>query len=144
MKANGEDDRSRPPPWLLRRSDQIVVAALVALGLAFTIAWWLTHGGCRGTLVELEDSQPRQASFRVDLNTASWPELTQLPGIGETRAQRIVTYRETHGPFRAHDDLLNVKGIGKKTLAEIRPHLLPIAPLGNASSNSATAPASHD
>jgi len=126
MKAAGKDDQIRPKPWLLRRSDQCAVAALAALALAGTIAWWLTHGGCRGTLVPWEEGQPRQPSFQVDINTAAWPELTQLPGIGEALAQRIVAYRDKHGPFGTHDDLRDVPGIGPKTLDAIRPYLLPI------------------
>ncbi|HDJ30092.1 MAG TPA: helix-hairpin-helix domain-containing protein, partial [Candidatus Acetothermia bacterium] len=47
-------------------------------------------------------------------------ELTRLPGIGETLAQRIVAYRQEHGPFRSVDELKNVPGIGEKTVEEIK------------------------
>lgn len=56
---------------------------------------------------------------KVNINTASVSELTTLPGIGETIAQRIVDYRETYGAFTSVMDLDMVKGIGEKKLAEI-------------------------
>ena len=42
-----------------------------------------------------------------------------LPGIGKSKAQAIVAYREEQGPFSSVDDLVNVKGIGKKLLAKL-------------------------
>ena len=60
------------------------------------------------------------SSSLVNVNTASPKELESLPGIGEVLAQRIVEYRETHGPFRSPEDLLKVKGIGPRKLENIR------------------------
>lgn len=57
---------------------------------------------------------------RINVNTASSKELETLPGIGPVLAQRIVEYRETHGPFRTPEDLLKVKGIGPRKLENIR------------------------
>jgi competence protein ComEA len=59
----------------------------------------------------------------VDLNTATAAELTGVPGIGPKRAERIVAERARR-PFRAVSDLRRVPGIGKKTLARLRPHLV--------------------
>ena len=47
-----------------------------------------------------------------------------LKGIGDSKAQAIVEYREMHGPYRSVDTLLDVKGIGAKTLEKIRPDVL--------------------
>ncbi|MCI0568296.1 MAG: helix-hairpin-helix domain-containing protein [Acidobacteria bacterium] len=57
---------------------------------------------------------------RVNLNTATAEDLTSLPGIGPSYAKRIVDYREKNGPFKRVEDLLNVQGIGEKTLEKIR------------------------
>ena len=57
----------------------------------------------------------------LDINSATAKELQVLPGIGPKIAQRIVDYREAHGPFTSVDDLSKVKGIGAKKLEKIRP-----------------------
>ena len=57
--------------------------------------------------------------FRVEINTASERQLMELPGIGETIAGRIIDYRTKYGPFQTIDDLINVDGIGEKTLQSI-------------------------
>ena len=56
----------------------------------------------------------------VNINTAGAGELEALEGIGPALAQRIVEYREEHGPFRSVDELLEVKGIGEATLEKFR------------------------
>src|SRR5437867_3740081 len=57
---------------------------------------------------------------RVNVNTATVEDLTSLPGIGPSYAKRIMEYREKNGPFKRVEDLLNVQGIGDKTLERIR------------------------
>jgi competence protein ComEA len=113
-------------PYLLRRADQAGVAVLLAAGLASMLGWWIVQGGCRRRLVELERAEPQTAEFQVDLNEADWPELVQLPGIGETLARRIVDSRRREGPFVDHDDLQRVRGIGPKTLDRVRGYLRPM------------------
>lgn len=56
----------------------------------------------------------------ININTASAAELMALDGIGEVKAAAIVEYRREHGEFRSVDELLNVKGIGEKTLEKNR------------------------
>jgi len=57
----------------------------------------------------------------VNLNRATASELRQLPGIGPVTADRIVAYREQHGPFRTPEDLIEVSGIGPRTLERLAP-----------------------
>ncbi|MGY2874268.1 competence protein ComEA [Marmoricola sp. URHA0025 HA25] len=59
----------------------------------------------------------------VNLNTASLDELDSLPGVGPVTAQKILDWRTAHGSFTAIDELLEVDGIGDKTLADMAPHL---------------------
>ena len=53
----------------------------------------------------------------VNLNTADAAEIETLPGLGPELAGRIVEWREQNGPFSSVDDLLNVTGIGAKTVS---------------------------
>ena len=65
-------------------------------------------------------TQPPTEPGPLDLNRATAQELTTLPGIGEVLAQRIVDYREAHGPFRSVDELIAVEGIGEGKLEKLR------------------------
>jgi competence protein ComEA len=56
----------------------------------------------------------------VNVNTASAAELETLPSIGPVLAERIIQYRQEHGPFRTVDALLLVPGIGPATLERFR------------------------
>ncbi len=61
------------------------------------------------------------ALAKMNINTASVEELTELPGVGKVVAERIVSYREANGPFKSPEDLIKVKGIGQRKLEKILP-----------------------
>jgi competence protein ComEA len=60
------------------------------------------------------------AGGKININTATAAELDELNGIGPSKAEAIVRYREENGPFTAVEDLLEVPGIGEKTLEQFR------------------------
>ena len=111
---------------LVRRVDQAVVASLVFAALAGMAAYWFVHGGHRGQLIEIDRAEPLEARYLVDINAAQWPELAELPEIGETLARRIVESRLEEGAYFDHEELLRVNGIGPLTLEKLRPYLLPM------------------
>jgi competence protein ComEA len=119
----------RKTVWL-RRADQAAIAALTAWALVAMAGYWWWQGGSSG-LVELDRARPQPAEFWVDINEADWPELAQLPEVGENLARRIVDSREQRGLYSEHGDLRRVQGIGPKTLERIRPYLRPIPPGGD-------------
>ncbi len=111
---------------VLRAADQAAVAGLVFLALSGMAVYWIVQGGLRGELIEIDRAAPLVARFQVDINSAAWPELSQVPEIGETLARRIVESRGSAGRFVDHEDLLRVNGIGPRTLERMKPFLLPM------------------
>jgi len=65
----------------------------------------------------------KQFPQKIDLNRAEAWLLEALPGIGKTRAQAIVDYRNENGPFKRIEDLLQVKGIGQGTFEKIKDYI---------------------
>lgn len=61
-----------------------------------------------------------QNSTLININAASLAVLDQLPGIGTTKAQDIIEYRLSHGPFQSLEEVMNVPGIGEEIFDEIR------------------------
>ena len=59
----------------------------------------------------------------VNINTADQAELESLPGIGTVRAQAILAYRSQNGPFQSLEELLEVDGIGEKTLEKLKGYI---------------------
>jgi len=63
------------------------------------------------------------AEGEVNINSAGVEELSLLPRVGATVAQRIIDFREENGEFKSIEDLLLVKGIGEKTFERMEPHV---------------------
>ncbi len=88
---------------------------------------WLAIASARTPIAQATNDRDRtnEAGLRLNPNSASWPDLTLLPGIGEVTANRIVTYREENQTndgtpvFNRPSDLDNVHGIGPKTIERI-------------------------
>lgn len=57
---------------------------------------------------------------KIDINKATSSQLLLLPGIGREIAQRIIEYRDIHGGFKCVEEILNVKGIGKKKYERLK------------------------
>ena len=66
---------------------------------------------------------PDPTGALVSLNTATLEQLETLPGVGPVTAQKILDWRGANGAFSSVDQLLDIDGIGDKTLAEIAPHV---------------------
>lgn len=99
--------------------------ALVVGGLIFALI--LLHWGrmaWRGApAVEIHRIETAANRFQLDINSATWVEWMHLNGVGEALSRRIVDDREQNGPFESIDDVQRVRGIGPKTLEELRPWL---------------------
>lgn len=71
-----------------------------------------------------EITKPRTIKFPVDINKAEITALEALPGIGRKKAEEIVLFRNTNGPFEKPEDIMKVSGIGKSTFDKIKDKII--------------------
>jgi competence protein ComEA len=83
----------------------------------------LVDGGAVPTTAGPATGGGEGAVLVVDLNSANQAALEELPGVGPATAQAILAWREENGGFSSVDELLEVSGIGEKTLERLRPHV---------------------
>lgn len=116
-------------PWTARQRGTLAVLMLGVLALVAFLAWrnpvWIANPqtGPGDRAAELQS--------RIDPNTADWPALAAIPGVGKALAQRIVEEREQFKvrhpaqlAYRSIEDLKRVKGIGDVTAESLEPYLL--------------------
>jgi competence protein ComEA len=89
---------------------------LVAASLAVLFAVALSAGSAFAA------AKPAPAG-KINLNTASAEQLTAVPGIGVKLAARIVEHRQKNGSFKSVQELMNVRGVGEKSLGKLEPFL---------------------
>lgn len=65
-----------------------------------------------------------ETTKKVNINTAGLYELMELPGIGKSKAQNILDYREQYGKILDMEDVLKINGIGEGIAAELEPYLI--------------------
>lgn len=105
-------------------TDAVNLAAKVQDGTQIAIPYLDGPGSSTGGMPvnpgHLHSNRSKQPPGIVNINTADTSQLTSLPGIGNSFAERIIEYRTEHGSFRSPDDLLSVQGFGKRRLDQIR------------------------
>ncbi|MGM8213900.1 helix-hairpin-helix domain-containing protein [Virgibacillus sp. W0430] len=77
-----------------------------------------------GEYLDGETTSSKSQSGKVKINSATESEIITLNGIGPGKAEAIISYRDENGLFRTVEDLLNVSGIGEKTLERIREDII--------------------
>ena len=98
---------------------------MTGLGMFLFCIFLMAYLVCLGINIS-EPLNPRleiQKKSLMNVNTATWSELLQIPGITETVAWNIVKHRELNGDFSSVDQLSNIKGIGKKSLEKIKSYV---------------------
>lgn len=75
---------------------------------------------CNCESLEVNNCYPEVKEDKININTASTDQLLKLTGIGESKAQAIIKYREDNGNFITIEDLKNVSGIGDVAFEKIK------------------------
>ena len=107
------------------KSEKFLLLATLAFLLILAAVFWHDHRGAEPdsyTVTTEERADPEELVpplVLVNINTATAEELDALPGIGGVLAERIVAYREAHGPFRTEEELMEVSGIGEGKYSEL-------------------------
>ena len=131
-----DDPKPPPDPAPLWRSLAWTATHRRTIAILLLLFW--VYLGARYAMHPhyVSDPQPRTGSRaseladRLDINTATWQELTAIPNLGEKRAQAIVAFREAHAPsatgpvFKSANDLLRVRGIGAATATKLKEYLI--------------------
>lgn len=93
---------------VMKRLKVLALAVILAIGGGLGLPTW-----------EVQAADPAQQEIqKININMASRDELMKLRGVGTANADRIIEYREKHGPFQKPEDITKVKGIGPKTWEE--------------------------
>lgn len=74
----------------------------------------------KGVLGQADAGNGNQTVGRININTATKQELCTIPGVGETRAAAIISYRESHGGFAKPEDIMKVNGIKEGMYEKIK------------------------
>lgn len=116
-------------PASLSAATGLVLTLLVFLLSLFLVKSVFTIKGDLSASAGISGQRASLPDMRVDINTADAASLCVLPGIGPNRAREIVTAREKHGPWQNMDQLVDVPGIGERTIRRIRPFVVISHPL---------------
>ncbi len=104
---------------LLTSDEQRVISFLLGLAL---LGMLIHYTGILSGISKDENKDTpvydEKYEIKMNLSTVTFEDLVMIPGIGEQKAEDIISYREEHG-FSSISDLIFIKGIGKKTLANI-------------------------
>ncbi len=100
------------------RQSNLIITTLLALCMILSTASAFAAKTPTDTKAAAEITS--QALSKIDINSADADALTQLPGIGQKTAEKIVSYRKANGQFKNIEDLLNVKGIGQKKFEKLK------------------------
>jgi len=111
--------------WSRRNVAALAVLCVVSAG---ALTWRCARRRVQlGDEIAVHPGRVESAAERIDPNTATVASLRRLPGIGPTKALAIVAERQKR-PFFGPDELMRVRGIGPKTVRNIRPLLKMKAP----------------
>ncbi len=108
----------------LGKTGRLLLWAVTGAAAAGALGWYILEDRPEPVTVRpLEAQVQRAQGAPLDVNTATAEELEALPGIGPVLAERIVAWREEHGPFAAPEDVTAVPGVGPAVYEAVRPYI---------------------
>jgi competence ComEA-like helix-hairpin-helix protein len=118
-------ERVRYLGLVFAQREQSVLAVLILVSLIGIGVWGWRHSVRVNQMIDIDHRAERAAKFQIDLNKATWQEISALPGIGRRLAKEIVDYRDQVGSFSSNEAIQSVSGIGPQTFEQIAPFLQP-------------------
>ena len=110
--------------WLTTQEKKVLLFAFSCLFVGIVASWYFkSHPKSMTVPLNLKE-RTLMSKEPIDINIADFNQLNSISGIGPTLAEAILDYRKNNGPFQEINDLLKVKGIGKKKLEKIETHIL--------------------
>lgn len=103
----------------MEKSAGIVLMIVGFVLLALLVGFFIGRNSTYSPVLTSKLPATTQAGEKININTATVQQLQELPGIGQSLAERIVAYRNVHGSFQLLEDLTLVEGIGIDTLAKL-------------------------
>lgn len=97
-----------------------VFAGSLLLAVSFTAHANTTNSDAAPATAAAKSTASAASTAKVNINTATAEQLKTIKGIGGSKAEAIVEYRTSHGPFKSVDDLASVKGFSSKTVAKLQ------------------------
>ena len=113
---------------MTKNSNTIAVILIVTLFIGVILGVLFSDRFSRTTVIftgrnNNSTSATEETVAKININTASADELSILPGLGTEISERIIAYRQKHGPFLSIDEITNVDGIGDKKFEAIKDYI---------------------
>ena len=131
-RIQADVDPEKTEPWyyryqlVFRSYDQAAVAFVLLACSAGMIFYFSYRAHISNGLIDIDHSEPLHPQYLIDINSADWPEIANLPGIGPKLANAIVEFRNQNGLFDDHESLIEVSGIGPAKFERLKNYLAPI------------------
>lgn len=93
---------------------------LISTIFVFSISAALANANQPEFQGETGATTPAELNERINVNQATYEDLVKIKGLGPAKAKAILTYIETHGELVSLDELMEIRGIGKRLLAKLK------------------------
>ena len=104
---------------LTKDEKKVLLFLLATLFIGTGVLYYKKVNPAPRPLINFEEKEIKNYK-KININKATMGDLMKLKGIGPAFAERIVSFREKHGPFENAEDIKRVKGIGERTYEKMK------------------------